>query len=295
MPIRTNLDTNTLRTFVLGFELGSFALASERVGRSPSAISTQLRKLEEQLGQPLVKKAGRGLALTNAGETLLSYARRMLDLNDEALGAIRGSELEGWVRLGLPQDFAEAWLPDVLGQFARAHPKVRIEVKVEKTRTLVEKTVRGELDMCLNWGAAEAPHVERIADIPIMWIGRQDWPGLSPCDAEPVPLIAFEPPCTFREPAIDALDRSDIAWRLAFSSPSLAGLWAAAKAGLGVTMRTKIGLPDGLVALDPHATGLPALPEALLTLVRADKTQSPAIDVLADILLGVIHDSMEAF
>jgi DNA-binding transcriptional LysR family regulator len=292
--MRTNLDIQVLRTFVLGFELGSFALASEHVGRSQSAISTQLRKLEEQVGQRLVRKAGRGLALTDAGETLLSYARRILDLNDEALESIRGSELEGRVRLGLPQDFAEVWLPEMLGRFARAHPKVRVEVKVEKTSALAELTRRGELDMCLSWGASHgAPHVEPVAQIPVVWVGREDWPGLEAFRDDAIPLIAFEPPCTFRDPAIAALDRAEIAWRIAFSSPSLAGLWAAASAGLGITMRTAIGLPLGLVALDPHRAGLPELPVAELSLVRAEQHPTGAVSVLQSILLDVIHQRLE--
>jgi len=292
MTIRTNLDTSVLRSFVLGFELGSFAIASERVGRSQSTISAQLRKLEEQVGQRLVKKAGRSLALTDAGETLLSYARRILALNDEALDAIRGSEVEGWVRLGLPQDFAEAWLPEVLGRFKRAHPRIRTEVRVEGAGTLVEKTMCGELDLCLSWVSQGAPHVELVAEIPMVWVGPHDWTGIVPKAGEALPLVAFEAPCAFRDPAIAALDRSGVPWHIAFSSPSLAGLWAATKAGLGLTMRTRIGLPDGLIALDPAAHSLPNLPKASLVLVKANKDQGAAASVLTDILLGVIGDKL---
>jgi DNA-binding transcriptional LysR family regulator len=120
MAIRTNLDMDVLRTFVTGFELGSFARAAERLGRSQSAVSTQLRKLEDQVGQPLVQKSGRGLVLTTAGEGLLGYAKRLLELNDEAVDRIRGADVDGWARLGLPQDFAESWLPAVLNRFSRA-------------------------------------------------------------------------------------------------------------------------------------------------------------------------------
>src|ERR1700735_842011 len=141
MPGRTNLDMDVLRTFVTGFELGSFARAADRLGRSQSAVSTQLRKLGDQVAQPLVQKSGRGLALTTAGESLLSYARRILDLNDEALDRVRNGEVEGWVRVGLPRDFAETWLPGVLGRFARAHPKVRVEVRTERNASLIDKTI----------------------------------------------------------------------------------------------------------------------------------------------------------
>jgi hypothetical protein len=124
---KINLDLDVVRTFTTGIELGSFAKAADRLGRSTSAVSAQLKKLEEQTGAELFRKAGRGLALTEAGETMLAYGRRLLELNDEAVVAVHGVELEGWVRLGLQEDFGETLLPDVLGRFARAHPKVKID------------------------------------------------------------------------------------------------------------------------------------------------------------------------
>ena len=149
MPAPINLDLDVLRTFVVGLDLGSYARAAERLGRSQSAISLQLRKLEEQTGQALLRKQGRGLVPTEAGEVMLAYARRLLDLNDEAVAALKEPLLEGWVRLGLPQDFAEDWLPEVLGQFARAYPGVRVEVRVDRNSMLLEHLGRGELDLAL--------------------------------------------------------------------------------------------------------------------------------------------------
>ncbi len=295
MPLRTNLDMDVLRTFVTGFELGSFARAADRLGRSQSAVSTQLRKLEDQVGQPLVQKSGRGLALTTAGESLLSYARRILDLNDEALDRVRLGEVEGWVRLGLPQDFAETWLPGVLGRFARAHPKVRVEVRTERNASLIDKTIRGELDLSLVWGdGSETPHGERLAELPIAWIGRPDWGGLASLGAEPLPLVAFEPPCVFRDAGVAALDHAGIAWRLAFISPSLAGLWAAAEAGLGITLRTAIGVPKALATLDPAETGLPPLPALSLSLHSAEQEPTPATARLAQILRETIAEEIGA-
>ena len=295
MAVRTNLDMDVLRSFVAGFELGSFARAADRLGRSQSAISTQLRKLEQQVGRPLVRKSGRGLALTTAGESLLSYARRVLALNDEAVDALQGAEVEGWVRLGLPQDFAERWLPGALGRFARAHPKVRIEVRVERNAHLVERTAKGELDLCLAWGdGSDAWHAERVADLPVAWIGRPGWEGLSSLGPEPLPLVAFEAPCVFRAAGIAALDAAGIPWRLVFTSPSLSGLWAAAEAGLGVTLRTAIGIPPALAMLDPASSGLPQLPSIRLALCRSEAEASPAVGRLADILRDVIAEEVAA-
>ena len=119
MVLPVNLDMDVLRSFAVGIDLGSFAKAASRLGRSPSAISLQLRKLEDQVGQQLVQKHGRGLVLTEAGEMMLGYARRLLDLNDAAVSALGSPALTGSVRIGLPQDFAETWLPETLGRFAR--------------------------------------------------------------------------------------------------------------------------------------------------------------------------------
>ena len=290
---RTNLDMDVLRSFATGFELGSFARAADRLGRSQSAISTQLRKLEEQAGQPLVRKVGRGLALTAAGESLMSYARRILELNDEAVDALRGPEIEGWVRLGLPEDFAETLLPGVLGRFSRAHPKLRIEVRAERSVQLLERTVRGELDLAVAWGdPAASPHAERVAELSAAWIGRPEWPRLLPApNAEPLPLAAFEAPCSFRTAGVAALDGVGAAWRLGFTSPSLAGLWAAVEAGLGVTIRTAVGMPRTLAVLDPATSGLPPLPSVPLAIHRAEAEPPEAVRRLALILREAIDEA----
>src|SRR5579863_9447689 len=136
---RVNFDLDVLRTFAAGMELSSFAKAADRLGRSTSAVSAQLKKLEGQAGATLLRKEGRGLALTAAGETMLAYARRLLELNDEAVAAVHEVEIEGWVRLGLQEDFAETLLPTVLARFGRAHPKVRIEAQVARNFELMER------------------------------------------------------------------------------------------------------------------------------------------------------------
>ena len=291
MAIRINLDMDVLRTFVTGFELGSFARAAERLGRSQSAVSTQLRRLEEQVGQPLVQKAGRGLALTTAGESMLGYAKRLLELNDEAIDRLRGTELEGWARLGLAQDFAESWLPGVLKRFTKAYPRVRIEVQVGLGAQLTEATLKGDLDVALVWGDESAlPYAQRVASVPIHWIGQPDWSGISSLNREPLPFAAFAAPCTFRSAAVTALDDVGLPWRLVFTSPSLSGLWAAAEGGLGITARTALGLPKTLSVLDPLKTGLPSLPCAPLTLHQAEAELSPAVARLTDILLETIRE-----
>ncbi|MBY5367853.1 LysR substrate-binding domain-containing protein [Rhizobium leguminosarum] len=291
---RTIFDLDVLRTFSTGMELGNFAKAAERLGRSTSAVSAQLKKLEEQAGTPIFRKAGRGLALTDAGETMLGYARRLLELNDEAAAAVKNVELEGWVRLGLQEDFGETLLPDVLGRFARAHPKVRIEARVVRNAELLQRVTSGKLDLALAWSDGTlTAHCERIGEVPMRWIGpAEGQPGWQAASGEPMPLASLEAPCLLRSAATKALDEAGISWRLAFVSPSLGGLWAATAAGLGLTIRTPIGLPAKVRPLAPGTIGLPDLPKLGLVLHRAEAEPQPAAARLAELVLQSVHGAL---
>jgi DNA-binding transcriptional LysR family regulator len=293
---QVNFDLASLRSFVTGMDLGSFAKAAHKVGRSTSAVSAQIKKLEEQAGMPLFRKAGRGLALTDAGETMLHYARRLIELNDETAAAVRGTDLEGWVRLGLQEDFGETLLPEILGSFSRAHPKVRIEARVARNADLVSRLDANELDLALIWDSTAPSTYARTADgradliarPALRWIGAQalNWrAGLG----EPLPLIAFDGPCIMYDAARAALDRAGIPWRVVFTSPSLAGLWAAASAGLGVTVRTRYGIPPALLMLDPKAHGLPPLPQFSLMLLRGVSAVTPPVERLAELMVESVR------
>ncbi|MBY5342475.1 LysR family transcriptional regulator [Rhizobium leguminosarum bv. viciae] len=291
---RTIFDLDVLRTFSTGMELGNFAKAAERLGRSTSAVSAQLKKLEEQAGTPIFRKAGRGLALTDAGETMLGYARRLLELNDEAAAAVNSVELEGWVRLGLQEDFGETLLPDVLGRFARAHPKVRIEARVVRNAELLERVTSGKLDLALAWSDGTlTAHCERIGEVPMRWIGpSKGQPAWHAASGESMPLASLEAPCLLRSAATKALDEAGISWRLAFVSPSLGGLWAATAAGLGLTIRTPIGLPAKVRPLAPETIGLPDLPKLGLVLHRAEAEPQPAAARLAELVLQSVQGAL---
>ncbi|WP_126228629.1 LysR substrate-binding domain-containing protein [Burkholderia ambifaria] len=320
---RPNFDVAALRSLVAGVDLGSFAKAADRVARSSSAVSAQIRKLEEQAGTPLFVKAGRGLALTDAGDAMLRYARRMIELNDEAAAAVRGVNLDGWVRVGLQEDFGEAILPDVLGRFARAHPKVRIEARVARNAELLERLDANQLDLALVWGdPASATLVSRagidsdaIAQVPMQWIAAVGAAGFGvpdgggPADAaddgdaslramrasgEPLPLVVFDRPCRFFGAATDALDRAGVPWRVAFTTPSLAGLWAAASAGLGLTVRSHYGLPASVRVFDAASFGLPELPSLPLMLLRRTSSATPTVERLARIVTQAVRDATRA-
>lgn len=289
-----NLDLDVLRTLVAAERLGGFGRAAELVGRSQSAVSQQMHRIETQLGVALFQKQGRGLAPTEAGEVLLAYARRLLGLNDEAVVAVRGRALEGAVRFGLPGDLAEGWLPQALGRFKRAHPGVRVEAAVDRNGRLLERLDEEAFDLVLALGAVDRSDARPLAALEDVWIGpREGEPAW--VHGEPIPLAVLEPPCMFRRSALAALDRAGLPWRIAFTSPSLHGLWAAVEAGLGVTVRTAVGLPRRVQPLGAES-GLPTLLEAPRRLCLHDggRTLAPAVARLADIIVETVPQALTA-
>lgn len=289
----TNLDMDALRSFVTGIDAGSYALAADRLGRSTSAVSAQLKKLEDQTGTKLVQRAGRGLALTEGGEVFLSYARRLLNLNDEAVSAVHSPELEGWVRLGIQEDFGETVLAQVLGRFARAHPKVRIEGRIGRNIELREKIAAGRLDLALAWDNGTATEVERIAALPLCWLGSaEERPLWKVGRDEPLPLATLEAPCLLRNLACSHLDQAGISWRIAFVSPSLGGLWAATGAGLGIALRTPFGRPSSVQVLDAAEHNLPGLPSLGLSLLGSVKPDNPISAHLAALIRQALRERL---
>ncbi|UYK99781.1 LysR substrate-binding domain-containing protein [Pantoea stewartii] len=274
-------DAESLRTFVTGIELGSFASAAQRLGRSTSAVSAQLKKLEYQAGAALVQKSGRHLTLTAQGEIMLAYARRLMSLNDEACAAIKASGIGGEVRLGLQEDFGETLLPAVLGQFSRAHPDVQISASVSRNQPLLTAIRQHEIDVALCWqGEESTAHSQSLGALPLNWISVKGFDVQSLLDAkQPLPLLVFDAPCLMRSAATAALDRANIPWRIAFTSRSLSGIWAAAEAGLGITLRTQMGLPSSLTLL---TSALPEMGTIGVSLHCAEKPLSPAAASLCE-------------
>jgi DNA-binding transcriptional LysR family regulator len=287
-----NLDVALLWTLVGVSGLGGFVRAATRIARSESAVSLQLKKLEEQIGRPLLHRAGRGVALTDAGEVLLTYARRLIELNDETLAAAAGASIEGSVRLGVPQDFADIWLPATLVRFIRTHPGIRVETVIDRSPALARKLEHGELDLAMTIAPVRPRTALWSAALPMRWIGPR---GFVAADAmDPLSLAVFDPPCFFRSAATAALDKAGIAWKVAFTSPNLASLWAAVSGGLGVTVRAPVGLPSQLLALGDEA-GLPALPSVALVMTgRDDRQRSAAAARLSDVLVETLEATLDA-
>lgn len=272
-------DLDVLRTFVTGVEFNSFAKAADRLGRSTSAVSAQLKKLEEQVGSPVLAKAGRGLALTPVGEALLGHARHLLQLNDDIFATLHASQLQGAVRLGLQEDFGEHLLGEVLQRFARLYPMAQLEVRLGRSGELQGLIEADRIDLALVWeNATRTPYSARIGETAMCWIGARNGPALAA--QSPLPLVLFDSPCVLRSIATRVLDDAQMAWRVALTSPSVAGIWAAVGAGLGITVRTRIGLPAHLQVLQE----LPALPPLGYVLHYASEQPAPAVLELARLI-----------
>ena len=277
------LDLELLRTLSLVQETGTLARASRRVGRTLSAVSLQLKRLESQCGRPLFRKVGRRLELNPEGERVLAAGRRMLALNDQLLESLRTEEAQTPLRLGVPQDIAERWLPEALARFSRARPRAQLEVRVENNLALRQLLADGGLDLAVTFDRNGGPFPSEV-QLPVQWLAHPDfyWDPTTP-----LPLVLFEPPCIFRRMALEALDRAGLPWRVSFSSPSLSGLWAAVSAGLGVTIRTELATPSRVVPL--RSARLPVLPPLAFGVELAGEPPSRTVDELRSLLVELLE------
>lgn len=259
------LDLDCLRAFVAVADIGNFTRAGEALHRTQSAISMQIKRLEQQLEKPLFHRAARQSALTHDGELLLGYARRLLKLNDEALNQLAQPTLSGTVRLGTPDDYAMHLLPEVLAQFAQSYPQVSVEVCCEDSPTLSGMLANGKLDIGLLTNQPGLPRGEPLRREQLYWVGAPQ--GLL-FEESRLPLALSSDDCVLRKMALAELERAGREWRLAYSSPSGAAMNAAVAAGLAITVLVGSSLEPGLKALGEDS-GLPALPSVELALHRA--------------------------
>jgi DNA-binding transcriptional LysR family regulator len=272
-----NLDMDALRSLAIAQNLGGLGRAAEQLGRTPSAISLQMKRLQEQVRVPLFRPQGRRTVLTEQGHIALRYAHRMLALNDEMLDTLRGASLSGVVRVGFAQDFVETVLPQALMRFSSLYPLVRLEVKIDRNASLVSELDAGNLDIALTLGEPKRTGT-RLGELTLCWIAS---PSLSVRPTEPLPLVLFDEPCVFRSCALDALDSVGRSWRIAMTSPSVSGLWAAVGGGLGITVRAKTGAPSHL---DFALEDLPPLGTISVTLHCRTSAKAPSVRRFAEII-----------
>lgn len=282
-----DLELELLRVFVAVVDGGGFTRAAERLHRTQSTVSQQIKRLEERLDTPLLSRDTRSVTLTERGELLLGYARRLLALNDEALEALAETQLQGRVRLGAAQEVADGGLANLLAHFSRLHPGVQLEVRVDANLRLREEVERGELDLAVIFqepgqplaGAAGCEVIERLHRV---WVAASTF---HMDEDAPLPLVLANGPCIFRNAMLGALDAIGRPWRIVLSTPSLAGLRAALRAGLGVGARTARWLEPDLRILEHE---LPPLPDVELVLLTADDTGEVVVDRLRTALLEAL-------
>lgn len=271
-----DVDTAVLRTFLALVESGSFSRAGVLVGRSQSAVSEQIRKLEEMFGRTLLERTTRRVRLTVEGEHFLPHARAMVAQADAMLARFREPDIAGEVRFGSPEDFASAYLPDILGVFAAAHPAVELHVTCQLTLPLVEEFEAGAQDLIIVKQDPAQPY----ATARPLWRERLVWvaaPGLVAGFAEAVrgrllPLVLSPSPCVYRGRATRSLDRAGVAWTGVFTSPSFAGQAAAVRAGLGYAVMPRAMVPPELRVLE----GWPDLAEVEIALLGQSRLSAAA-------------------
>lgn len=279
------LDIDQLKTFVAICDTGSFTKAAEVVHKTQSAVSMQMKRLEERLGKPVFERDGRASRLTEDGERLLDYARRILRLNVECLASFADAELAGRVRLGVPDDYADRYLPEILARFSRSNPKVEVTVVCEPTPMLADRIQTSDLDLAIithveSRGPAEVIRKERL-----LWVASLRHAvheeGL-------LPLALGRPTCNWRQAATERLDAMGRPYRILYSSWNSNAVGAAVLAGLAVGVLPESAARPGMRVLGP-SEGFPTLPSCKIGLMRNRHERS----ALADALAGHIVSSLD--
>lgn len=276
------LDLDVLEMVVAVADAGSFARAAEALHRSPSAVSMQVKAIEDVLGKPLFIRTTRNVALTVDGKTLVDYGRQMLAMREEAWAAVVRPEIRGRVAIGVPDDYASSLLPTVLRKFAVAHPLVELRVVGLPSHQLVPLLKDHTIDLaCIT--KTRGVSGEFIRHEPMAWAAargnRQVWKD------RPLPIAVFAHGSAARAHAIAALQRANIRHRMSYESPSLLGLISMVEAGLAIAPLARCSIPDHL-ALVGEAEGLPPLPALEVVLARSAQSSRPPCDFLAEQMLA---------
>ncbi len=282
---RHDLQIDWLKCFVAVVDAGSLSGAAPQLHRSQSAVSMQLKKLEEALGCRLLLRGPRQHQLTAEGQRLLGYARRMLDLHAETLADFGGEQLTGRIRLGVPDDYAERYLTPVLKRFAPHHGAVEIELNCEQSTALIPRVKRGELDLAL----VSRDHPRRgtlLFHEPMAWVGA---PQFQVWRRDPLPIAVYESSSLARRSAINSLALSGRRYRVVYHSSSLAGQIAAVESGLAVAVLTRCSAPAHLGILGAeHGLG-PLEPMQVAVYRSRASRDSKAVDRLRDLLIRTLR------
>ena len=269
------LDLDLLRSFVSVVDAGGFTRAGERVHRTQSTVSQQIKRLEDDIGQPLLIRNGKEVTPTEAGERLLSYARRLLSLAEEARDVVSRPQHEGAIRLGVPEDFAAYRLAKLLAAFSRSHPALRLDVRADQSACLKRDLERGDLDLALFKRATGEKGGIAVWPERVHWVTSKSHPRDTRNGS--VPLIGFPTGCLYRAGAIHALESAGRAWHMAYTSSNLSGIQAAIAAGMGLSILSEMAIQadhrvltakDGFAPIDKTEVALVASPDASPTTLR---------------------------
>ena len=276
MAYHPGIDTELLRSFVAIADTGGFTRAAEAVNRTQSAVSMQMKRLEDDVVQrPLFERDGRQVRLTPEGQLLLGYARRILKLHGEVLTTLREPHMVGAVRIGTPDDYVMRFMPGILSRFAQAYPMVQVELHCEPSFQLLQ---RQDLDLTIVTREPGKEIGQLLRQERIVWAEAQ---GFSPHEQDPLPLAMFNSQCFCRSWACNALDAMQREYRIAYTSPSLSAIMAVVSAGLAITAQLQsLITPD--MRIIGEAEGLPAMPSASIVLLRNETSQSPVTECLAE-------------
>ena len=266
-----HFDPDLLRTIIAFADTGSLVRAAKIVGRTPSAVTSQMQRLEECVGVALLEASGRNRTLTEAGERMVSHSRRILALSQEAWLNVTGSAAEGRVGLGVTQDFADSRLSRLLRRFAQSHPRIRIDLRVGRSPELVVQQDSGQIDIVIAMRQPSKADEVVVMSEPMRWLCSRE--GLvGPTDD--LPLALLDSPCGFRDAALRAFDKSGRPHRIAATSTSLAGLRVAVMSGVAITARTE-RWADSDIVLAPGHLRLPELPKAEFSMTIRKDSQGP--------------------
>jgi DNA-binding transcriptional LysR family regulator len=280
------LDLDQLRSFVAIAETGSFTRAADVVFKTQSAVSMQMRRLEERIGKPIFARDGRNSRLTEEGERLLGYARRMVRLSEETLAAFDETELQGAVRLGTPDDYADRFLPEILARFARSNPRVEVSVICEPSLTLMEMARTGDIDLSIVTACGEA-NTSVVRQEPLLWVSSQAH-GIEQEDV--LPLALSKGPCLWRTAALDGLASVGRKYRILYTSGNSTAISAAVLAGLAVTVFPESALRPGMRVLS-EGEGFPRLPICEIGIIRSwARPASPIVDKLAEHIVSSLDN-----
>lgn len=271
------LDLDQLRTFVAIADSGSFTKAADIVHKTQSAVSMQMKRLEERLGRPIFVRDGRQSRLTDDGNRLLDYARRMLRLNFECLATFDDSELSGRVRLGVPDDYVDRYLPEILARFSRSNPLAEVTVVCEPTPMLLDCFRAGDLDLAIVTHVEGRSPAEIVRIEPLLWVTSTRG---TVHDEYPVPLALGRPNCDWRLSATMALEQAGKPFRVLYASWNAAAVGAAVLAGLAVSVLPESAVRSGMRVLGP-AEGYPALPTCQIGLMRSRHARTTLSEALA--------------